>query len=61
MEWGKFFDKSDNEGSIVSMSGVGPKSKKTKLSNYHSNVNEPIKEEEDEKEELAENASKLIS
>ena len=53
LEWAKFFDKSDNEGSVVSflsMSGAGP-SKQTKLSHYQSNVNEPIEEVEDEKEE----------
>jgi beta-glucosidase/6-phospho-beta-glucosidase/beta-galactosidase len=59
VEWSKFFDKSDNESSAMSLvSGAGP-SKQTKLSHYQSNVNEPIEEEEDEKEEPE--GKKLIS
>lgn len=49
----KNFDKSDNEGSVYSLRSVGANLKKN-----HSNLNEPIIEEEEEKEEP--NISKKI-
>ena len=47
-------DKSDNESSKISVKSMGHQSKNrtnTKLSHYNSNLNEPIEEVEDEKEE----------
>ena len=40
----KLLDKSDNESSVLSVRSVGGTggNKQTKLSHYHSNVNEPI-------------------
>jgi hypothetical protein len=49
-------DKSDNESSARS---VGGGNNKTKLSHYQSNINEPIQEVEDEKEEIMD--QRLIS
>lgn len=46
IEISRNFDKSDNEGSVYSLRSVGANLKKT-----HSNLNEPIMEEEEEKEE----------
>jgi hypothetical protein len=51
-------DKSDNESSARSVGG-NASNNKTKLSHYQSNVNEPIEEVEDEKEEITD--QKLIS
>jgi|DEB0MinimDraft_12_1074336.scaffolds.fasta_scaffold26668_1 hypothetical protein len=50
MELSKMLDKSDNESSVLSVRSVGAKGQ-TKMSNIHSNLNEPIEEVEDEKEE----------
>jgi hypothetical protein len=64
LELQKLLDKSDNESSVLSVRSVGGTgaNKKTKLSPYNSNVNEPIEEVEDEKEELADQGkNKLIS
>lgn len=64
LELQKLLDKSDNESSVLSVRSVGGTgaNKKTKLSHYNSNVNEPIEEVEDEKEELADQGkNKLIS
>ena len=49
MELSKLLDKSDNESYSVRSVGGG----KQKLSQLHSALNEPIYEEEDEKDELA--------
>lgn len=46
MEITRNLDKSDNEGSVYSLRSVGANLKKN-----HSNLNEPIIEEEEEKEE----------
>ena len=47
-------DRSDNESSgVISGLSIGAQgNKQSKLSHYHSNVNEPIEEVEDEKEEI---------
>lgn len=46
-------DKSDNDSSILSVRSVGSRQKKPqKLSHYNSNLNEPIEEVEDDKEDL---------
>ena len=62
LELQKLLDKSDNESSVLSVRSVGGTKNKKKLSHYNSNVNEPIEEVEDEKEELADlGKNKLIS
>jgi hypothetical protein len=53
MEITKNLDKSDNDGSVYSLRSVGANLKKN-----HSNLNEPIIEEEEEKEDI--NISKQI-
>ena len=55
MELSKLLDKSDNESYSVRSVGGG------KQKYLHSALNEPIYEEEDEKDELADQGSKLIS
>ena len=57
LELSKFLDKSDNESSALSVRSVGTganKKAKLSISHYNSNVNEPIYEVEDEKEEVGE-------
>ena len=56
LDFQKLLDKSDNDGSVLSMrsvgrSGGGGPNKQNKLSHYKSNLNEPIQEVEDEKED----------
>ena len=46
MEISRNFDRSDNDGSVYSLRSVGANLKKN-----HSNLNEPIIEEEEEKED----------
>ena len=45
----------------MSVRSVGHGASKRQLSNYHSNVNEPIEEVEDEKDEIADQKNKIIS
>jgi hypothetical protein len=46
-------DKSDNESSVLSVRSVGSRrTQAQKLSHYNSNLNEPIEEVEDDKEDL---------
>ena len=61
IELSKLMDKSDNESSVLSVRSGTANLKQSKLQNYHSNVNEPIVEEEDEKDDPAESRSKIIS
>lgn len=55
LELQKYLDRSDNESSgVISGISMGAQgNKQSKLSHYHSNINEPIQEVEDEKEEIA--------
>jgi len=52
LELSKMMDKSDNESSEIKSVGRQSKNRtKSKMSHYNSNLNEPIEEVEDEKEE----------
>lgn len=57
-DFSRALDKSDNESSVRSLRSVGNKRDKRSTTN-HSNLNEPIIEEEEEKEEH--NVGRIIS
>jgi len=60
IDWQKLLDKSDNESSAQSV-GAQRGNKHSKLGFYQTNVNEPIEEVEDEKEEIGDLGRQPIS